>query len=751
MCYQVPATSLRSGTFVFLLGFVWHIKLLPLFHALVGKEWLATLSLHPDLVHTFRDLDLQDPLTRREFALLGAFSHTFVFVLGLLCALIFQRLRRTYYLTQVKNRVNSRARVLERTEAGKTAPLSSGAVVLLTFSAAFAFNRFILQVLRYCYDVRFPPVIRFANVFFHEQGGQLPFAWASSVSYTTVFVLGFMLSAEEHRLRFERVLIPSKTLRGWAVPMTIAFVGWIGTMQTVTVPLFLSSLKHEENVAFLIGVMFCSAVPVVYTLVRSSGVRLSGLSAAPRATVLAELWAVFFEVMHTILLSSLFASFLVTIAMYTNERILDPQALVWLFSSGVFARVCLTLALCTVMAPLVTGETTIVAATQNVVRKIKEVVVVTLLWNVHLVTFFGLCGSPFVALAMLKSAGVVQTVQPYTYVDAFNSWVSYICFGPYGTSICYQGPMRALCVKLKIEWNGPFRNLFFLLNTVPIIYPNYTRWTHNSPDVYVYFIMSIIHLVYVLTYRGEPEKDCESRIWPAFCSGMKHCIRYIESYFQFSIRLEDPTLVANVDDAKPHIFGFHPHGVYPCAVIWVPLSTTFSRVFGSRFKVHSVTDFFTHIVPFMRDICQWGGGVEVCKKVVDRMLTEKRNIMIVPGGQREILLHTLERMDQKEIALYAGHKGFVRMAMRHRATLIPTFQFNELQNLENIRMPKLQSLARKVLGFPMPFIPVGVKGVLPIPRNNPMTLVVGKPISTECADPGNPTDAEVKALHRGIL
>lgn len=738
VCYKVPSTSLRSGSFVFLLGFVWHIKLLPLFHAFAGREWLATISLHPDFVHTFRELDLRDPKMAREFALMGAFTHTFVFIIGLLTALVFQRLYHSYYKSK-----ESQVRSFDR-----ATPMSGGAVLAWGVPAAMVFHRVILHFLRYCYEVRFSPVVRFANMFFHEQEGQVPFAWASSVSYTCVLVLGFIMSSEHHRLRFERVILPSETLRGWAVPITLAFVGWVGTMQTVTVPLFLSSLKDEENIAFIIGVMICSAVPVLYTLVRSSGVRLSGLSEAPRGAALTEVWAVLLEVMHTLVLSWLFASFLVTIAMYANERVLDPQAFELLFNNAYFTRLCLLLLACSVMRPLARGEVTFAQALEKILRKVKEIAVITVLWNAHLVTFFGICGAPFVCIAALKSSGILSPAPAYTYVDAFVSWFSFINFGPYGGQVFYQGPVRAMCVRFKINWVGLPQFGFYFLSTIPLLYPNYIRWTSGAADFHVYFAMSAIHLAYLLTYRGEPEKNCESRLWPHFCERMQGVVEYIESYFRFSIRVEDPSWAYSVNVEEPRIFGFHPHGVYPCAVIWIPLSRTFSRLFGSKVKVHSVTDFFTHIVPLMRDICQWGGGVEVCKKVVDQMLTEKRNIMIVPGGQKEILLHTWERMEQKEIALYAGHKGFIRMAMRHGATLVPTFHFGELQNLENIRLPKLQQFARKFLGFPMPFIPVGMCNVLPIPRNLPTTYVIGSPIKATCTVPGSPTEAEVKALHQ---
>ena len=62
-------------------------------------------------------------------------------------------------------------------------------------------------------------------------------------------------------------------------------------------------------------------------------------------------------------------------------------------------------------------------------------------------------------------------------------------------------------------------------------------------------------------------------------------------------------------------------------------------------------------------------------------------------------------------------------------------------------MPPLQRLTRKVLGFPMPFWPVGIWGFLPIPRPVKMRVCFGQPIKMEIASEGEPTEEEVDQLH----
>lgn len=45
-----------------------------------------------------------------------------------------------------------------------------------------------------------------------------------------------------------------------------------------------------------------------------------------------------------------------------------------------------------------------------------------------------------------------------------------------------------------------------------------------------------------------------------------------------------------------------------------------------------------HLVPAMRDVLQWMGGREVSKETIIHALRhEKQNLLIVPGGQAEML------------------------------------------------------------------------------------------------------------------
>jgi len=51
---------------------------------------------------------------------------------------------------------------------------------------------------------------------------------------------------------------------------------------------------------------------------------------------------------------------------------------------------------------------------------------------------------------------------------------------------------------------------------------------------------------------------------------------------------------------------------------------------------HQMTDFFTHLLPVMRDLSQWLGTREVSRVSIARALGARECCTLVPGGQKEI-------------------------------------------------------------------------------------------------------------------
>lgn len=62
------------------------------------------------------------------------------------------------------------------------------------------------------------------------------------------------------------------------------------------------------------------------------------------------------------------------------------------------------------------------------------------------------------------------------------------------------------------------------------------------------------------------------------------------------------------------------------------------------------------MVQLVRDLCSWCGLRQVSRRTFVRALEEKGSVMLVPGGQAE-LVHTWRIKCKKEYVVYGKHKG----------------------------------------------------------------------------------------------
>lgn len=99
------------------------------------------------------------------------------------------------------------------------------------------------------------------------------------------------------------------------------------------------------------------------------------------------------------------------------------------------------------------------------------------------------------------------------------------------------------------------------------------------------------------------------------------------------------------------------------------------------------------------------------------------------------------RSTKREMTLVAKHKGFVRFALQYKVDLVPMLAFGEDQTFANVDwgLRSMQVKTAKSLGFPFPLLPYG-RWFLPIPNNQPLTLVVGRPISVSAFVSDNVSD-----------
>ncbi|ETL78241.1 hypothetical protein L917_20942, partial [Phytophthora nicotianae] len=261
---------------------------------------------------------------------------------------------------------------------------------------------------------------------------------------------------------------------------------------------------------------------------------------------------------------------------------------------------------------------------------------------------------------------------------------------------------------------------YILPQIVTTCFPAIATYRHYIYDMEAFvpvLLLSIAAYMYEFTYRGNPHQTgCRKRL--SWIAGHSFLIETVKRYFSGKI-----IRMAPLDPKKQYVLSFHPHGITPTSVMWLQFNTEWRELFPN-FYAHILTASIMHALPLARDILQFLGSREVTRQAFTYTLQHNESVLLVPGGQAEMLE---QRSGQKEVRVYTHHKGFIRLAIEHGVPLVPVLSFNEGEMLDNIQAPQLQRWFVKNLAVPFPFFPYG-RGFLPIPRKAHIPIVVGEPL-----------------------
>lgn len=131
-----------------------------------------------------------------------------------------------------------------------------------------------------------------------------------------------------------------------------------------------------------------------------------------------------------------------------------------------------------------------------------------------------------------------------------------------------------------------------------------------------------------------------------------------------------------------------------------------------------------------------------------------RGITIVIGGARE----SLDAQPYSLRLVLKRRKGFVKMAIRTGADLVPVLAFGENDLYEQIQLDrhpsihKFQLLMKKILGFTIPLF--HARGIFNydvglMPYRRPLNIVVGRPIRVMQSP--KPEQEEVDRVHEEYI
>ncbi|XP_019386058.1 PREDICTED: diacylglycerol O-acyltransferase 2 [Crocodylus porosus] len=226
--------------------------------------------------------------------------------------------------------------------------------------------------------------------------------------------------------------------------------------------------------------------------------------------------------------------------------------------------------------------------------------------------------------------------------------------------------------------------------------------------------------------------------------------RYFRDYFP--IRL---VKTHNLPNNRNYIFGYHPHGIMSFGAFcnFGTEATGVSQKFpGIRPYLATLAGNFR--IPVLRDYLMSGGICPVNRHSIDFILSKNGTgnaVIIVVGGAAESLNCT----PGKNSVTLKNRKGFVKLALRHGADLVPVYSFGENEVYKQVIFEEgcwgrwVQKKFQKYIGFaPCVFHGRGLFssntwGLIPYP--NPITTVVGEAITVPKT--AHPTQKEVDLYH----
>jgi 2-acylglycerol O-acyltransferase 2 len=279
---------------------------------------------------------------------------------------------------------------------------------------------------------------------------------------------------------------------------------------------------------------------------------------------------------------------------------------------------------------------------------------------------------------------------------------------------------------------------FFLLCTVPIFWP-----------------LLVPYLLYVLFSKAPNSGTLSHR--SQFLRSMKLWSLFA-SYFPARLHRSAP-----LPATRKYIFGYHPHGIisHGAFVAFATEALGFSQLFPGITNTLLTLD-TNFRFPLYRDYALALGLASVSRTSCENILSRGgrngegmgRAITIVVGGASE----SLDARPYSLRLVLKRRKGFVKLAIRTGADLVPVLAFGENDLYDQIQseahplIHKMQMGVKKLVGFTVPlFHARGIfnydVGIMPYRR--PLNIVVGRPIKV--VQNPEPDEAYVDEIHAAYI
>ncbi|KAH8923683.1 diacylglycerol acyltransferase [Atractiella rhizophila] len=253
--------------------------------------------------------------------------------------------------------------------------------------------------------------------------------------------------------------------------------------------------------------------------------------------------------------------------------------------------------------------------------------------------------------------------------------------------------------------------LFFFCLSKPVLWP-----------------ILIPYLIWVFFIDDAPNSGGRPKDWIR----KNKYFEFFGGYFPVSLIKE-----ADLPADRNYVFGYHPHGIIGIGAVanFASDATGFSTAFPGL-KPHLLTLSSNFYVPFFRDILMSVGICSVSYKSCKRILNSGKgsSLTIVVGGATESLSAHPGTAD----LTLRRRLGFIKLAIREGADLVPCFSFGEndifaqLSNEKGSQLHTIQKNFQRIFGFTLPLFhgrgifnyTVGL-----MPYRHPIITVIGRPVS----------------------
>lgn len=232
-----------------------------------------------------------------------------------------------------------------------------------------------------------------------------------------------------------------------------------------------------------------------------------------------------------------------------------------------------------------------------------------------------------------------------------------------------------------------------------------------------------------MTGHGRPWMLWAEREW-----GLQSMRRFMDLKLHVSAALAARPLEKTV------VIAVHPHGV--ACDYRAPMDGLLHGALAGR-KVRNLAASVLFMIPICREVCLWTGCVDARRSVADKVLRQGNSVLVMPGGE----LEQIKTRAHKEEVHLKNRSGFVRLAIRHGAALVPAYAFGTVDLYETYTfLGGVREAIRKNLGVCVPLYK-GSFGALP--KRTPVNVVLGAPL--EVGQKDEPSAEDVATAHEAYM